>query len=87
MIKTKKWICTVCGFVYEGANPPANCPQCKVGADKFKELVEDDNVLSFVTEHQIGVAKDCDEEMKKDLNNHFMGEATEVGILMYAPWQ
>ena len=82
MVKTKKWICTVCGFVYEGANPPANCPQCKASADKFKELVEDDNLPSFVTEHQIGIAKDCDEEMKKDLNNHFMGEATEVGMYL-----
>ena len=80
MVKTKKWICTVCGFVYEGANPPAQCPQCKAPAEKFKELVEDENALTFVTEHVIGVAKDCDDEMKKDLNTHFMGEATEVGM-------
>ena len=39
MVKTKKWICTVCGFVYEGANPPAKCPQCGAPAEKFKELV------------------------------------------------
>ena len=82
MIKTKKWICTVCGFVYEGANPPAQCPQCKAPAEKFKELVEDENALTFVTEHVIGVAKDCDDEMKKDLNTHFMGEATEVGMYL-----
>ena len=82
MVKTKKWICTVCGFVYEGANPPAQCPQCKVPAEKFKELVEDESALTFVTEHVIGVAKDCDDEMKKDLNTHFMGEATEVGMYL-----
>ena len=23
-----KWICTVCGYVYEGENPPEFCPQC-----------------------------------------------------------
>ncbi len=28
------------------------------------------------------VAKNCDEEMKKDLNAHFMGEATEVGMYL-----
>lgn len=82
MVKTKKWICSVCGFVYEGANPPAHCPQCSAPADKFKELIEDETMLSFVTEHQIGVAKDCDEEMRKDLNTHFMGEATEVGMYL-----
>ena len=24
----KKWVCTVCGYVYEGENPPEKCPQC-----------------------------------------------------------
>ena len=38
--------------------------------------------LSFVTEHILGVAKDCDDEMKKDLNAHFLGEATEVGMYL-----
>ena len=37
----KKWICTVCGYVAEGENPPAKCPQCGVPASKFKELKED----------------------------------------------
>ncbi len=30
-----KWVCTVCGYVHEGAEPPAECPVCHVGADKF----------------------------------------------------
>ena len=38
--------------------------------------------LSFAEEHVIGVAKGCDEEMIKDLNNHFMGECTEVGMYL-----
>ena len=24
----KKFICTVCGYVYEGAEPPEKCPVC-----------------------------------------------------------
>ena len=24
----KKWVCSVCGYVYEGENPPEKCPQC-----------------------------------------------------------
>lgn len=76
----KKWICSVCGYVHEGNEAPERCPQCRVPKDKFNELK--DEGLSFVTEHVVGIAKDCDEEMKKDLNAHFMGEATEVGMYL-----
>ena len=38
--------------------------------------------LAFADEHVIGVAKGCDDEMIKDLNNHFMGECTEVGMYL-----
>ena len=77
----KKFICTVCGYVYEGETAPEKCPQCGVPASKFKELKEDEG-LNFVTEHVIGVAKGCDEEMIKDLNAHFNGECTEVGMYL-----
>ena len=76
----KKWICSVCGYVHEGSEAPEFCPQCKQPREKFTELKEEG--LSFVTEHVIGVAKGCDEEMIKDLNAHFMGEATEVGMYL-----
>ena len=77
----KKFICTVCGYVHEGETAPDFCPQCKVPASKFKEL-EGSESLNFVTEHVIGVAKGCDDEMIKDLNAHFMGECTEVGMYL-----
>ena len=76
-----KFICTVCGYVYEGDAAPAKCPQCGVPASKFKELDESAEI-KFVTEHEIGVAKGCDEEMIKDLNAHFNGECTEVGMYL-----
>ena len=77
----KKFICTVCGYVHEGNEAPEKCPQCGVPASKFKELDESE-ALSFVTEHEIGVAKGCDDEMIADLNAHFMGECTEVGMYL-----
>ena len=77
----KKWICTVCGYIHEGETAPEKCPLCKVPAEKFQEKVESGK-LEFVQEHVIGVAKGCDEEMIKDLNNHFMGECTEVGMYL-----
>ena len=36
----KKFICTVCGYVYEGKEAPEFCPQCKQPRSKFKEVVE-----------------------------------------------
>lgn len=29
MAMKKKFICTVCGYVYEGEEAPEFCPQCK----------------------------------------------------------
>lgn len=80
----KKFICTVCGYIYEGPTPPEQCPQCKVPASKFKELEETSGGIQFVQEHVIGIAKDygVDEEMIKDLNAHFNGECTEVGMYL-----
>ncbi|MBO4443424.1 MAG: NADH peroxidase [Bacteroidaceae bacterium] len=76
-----KFICSVCGYVYEGDEPPVKCPQCGVPASRFKKVEESDK-LEFVAEHVIGVAKDCDEEMLKDLRHHFNGECSEVGMYL-----
>ena len=27
-----KWVCKVCGYIYEGAEPPAECPVCHAPA-------------------------------------------------------
>ena len=78
---SKKFICTVCGYVHEGDAAPEKCPQCGVPASKFKEL-DETALLQFVTEHVIGVAKDTDDQMRADLNAHFMGECTEVGMYL-----
>ena len=82
----KKWVCPVCGYVYEGENPPAECPQCHVPGSKFKE-VEEKAGLNFVTEHVLGVAKDIPntEDGKfvlQGLHDHFTGECTEVGMYL-----
>lgn len=77
----KKWICTVCGYIAEGENAPEKCPQCGAPQSKFDELNEE-SALQFVTEHSVGVAKGTSEEMIKDLNNHFLGECTEVGMYL-----
>ena len=35
---TQIWVCTICGFVYVGDEPPAMCPVCKVPSWKFKRM-------------------------------------------------
>lgn len=34
----KRWKCTVCGKIFEGAEPPVPCPVCKAGREAFIEL-------------------------------------------------
>ena len=78
----KKFICTVCGFTHTGEEAPENCPQCKVPAIKFKEVVANEGELTWADEHRIGVAKDVDPEIVEGLKAHFMGECTEVGMYL-----
>ena len=78
----KKFRCTVCGYIHEGDAAPAQCPLCKVGADKFVEIEEQDGDLTFATEHKIGDGKGSNEELWKGLQDHFMGECTEVGMYL-----
>ncbi len=38
--KSKGWVCTICGYVYEGEELPDDfiCPLCKHGKDAFEKL-------------------------------------------------
>ncbi len=38
----KKYVCTVCGYVYEGEELPEDyeCPLCAQGAEVFEEVKE-----------------------------------------------
>ena len=78
----KKFRCSVCGYVFEGDEAPEKCPLCKAPREKFVEVIEVGGAMTFADEHVIGVAKGCDEEMIKDLNAHFMGECSEVGMYL-----
>ena len=54
----KKYICTICGYVYEGENPPAQCPQCKASSDKFIEKQE--GKKEYACEHVIASTEGID---------------------------
>ena len=75
-----KWTCSVCGYVFEGDNPPDNCPQCKAPASKF--MAADDGPKVWAAEHVIGVAKDVDPRVIEGLMMNFNGECSEVGMYL-----
>ncbi len=76
----KKWICSICGYVYEGENPPEQCPQCKAPASKFNEAAGDDNL--WACDHVIGSAKDVDPDIIEGLRQNLNGECSEVGMYL-----
>ncbi|MGN0298240.1 MAG: NADH peroxidase [Lachnospiraceae bacterium] len=75
----KKFVCSVCGYVYEGETAPAFCPVCKVPAEKFNEVKEDQ---VWAAEHVVGVAKGVSEDIIADLRANFEGECSEVGMYL-----
>ena len=87
-----KYVCTVCGYVYEGETLPADfkCPLCGVGADKFKKI---EGELTLAAEHEYGVydstvknnAAVSDEDkayILEQLKANFTGECSEVGMYL-----
>lgn len=42
---TKRWQCTVCGYIHEGNEPPEFCPICGADKTKFIPLDTEDNSL------------------------------------------
>ena len=83
----KKFVCSVCGYVYEGATPPEKCPQCGVPGSKF---VEQKGEMSWAAEHSVGVGKvfgadvpaDVQNEIIEGLRANFSGECSEVGMYL-----
>ena len=75
----KKFVCTVCGYVYEGEAAPAECPICHAPASKF---VEQSGEMTFADEHRVGVAKDVDPRILEGLRQNFTGECSEVGMYL-----
>ena len=75
----KKFVCSVCGYVHEGAEAPDFCPICKAPKEKF---VEQAGEKSWAAEHVVGVAQGAPEEIMQGLRENFQGECTEVGMYL-----
>ena len=74
-----KYVCKVCGYVYEGDAAPEQCPICKAPADKFEVMVEG---ITWACEHEVGITEGVSEEIMAGLRANFEGECTEVGMYL-----
>ena len=85
-----KWVCKVCGYIYEGAEPPAECPVCHAPASAFEKV---EGELTLAAEHEYGIydktVKDNPEISDEDkayileqLKANFTGECSEVGMYL-----
>ena len=76
-----KFVCTVCGYIYEGDEAPEVCPICKAPKEKFNK-VDDSGEASWACDHEVGSAQGLDEEVVKGLRENFEGECSEVGMYL-----
>ena len=85
-----KFVCKVCGYIYEGDAAPAECPVCHAKSDMFEEVKGE---IKLAAEHKFGVYgetvknnPDISEEDKKyifdQLMANFNGECSEVGMYL-----
>ena len=75
-----KWVCSVCGYVYEGDAAPEKCPQCGVPGSKF--IKQEEENLTWAAEHVVGVAQGAPEDILEGLRANFQGECSEVGMYL-----
>ena len=86
----KKFVCKVCGYIYEGGAAPAECPVCHAKSNMFEEVKGE---LTLAAEHEYGIyAKtvknnpDISEADKQyifdQLKANFNGECSEVGMYL-----
>ncbi|MFR9037433.1 MAG: NADH peroxidase [Ruminococcus sp.] len=75
-----KFVCSVCGYVYEGEAAPKECPICHAPAEKFNKVEE--IAITWADEHKVGVAEGLDEEVVAGLRENFNGECSEVGMYL-----
>ena len=73
-----KWICKVCGFIYEGDQPPEICPVCKQ-RNVFRLLEEK---RSWADTHAVGLARGADPRVVAGLKERFGNDCREAGLYL-----
>lgn len=82
----KKFVCTVCGYVHEGMEPPKECPICHQPASKFREeQMQKETAIEPVTN---GIAADRETMnlnydktfYRVDESNRYMEEIHQMAV-------
>ena len=76
----KKFVCTVCGYVYEGEAAPEKCPVCGVGADKFTEVKEGER--EWAAEHNT-----AQQQVNSTLQNVQKLQTSMQSMTQFMKWQ
>ena len=76
-----KFVCTICGYIYEGDAAPEVCPICKAPAAKFNRI---EGEVSYATVHIVGEGGKgkVEDDVYQELVNNFNGECSEVGMYL-----
>jgi len=85
-----KFVCKVCGYVYEGTEAPKECPVCHAKSEMFEKV---EGEMKLAAEHKFGIYAetvknnpDIPEDEKKwifdQLMANFNGECSEVGMYL-----
>ncbi|MBQ6237245.1 MAG: rubrerythrin family protein [Bacteroidales bacterium] len=81
---SKKFKCTVCGYIHEGDEAPAICPKCKQPKEKFVEIVDEPKSLKGTkTEKNLEEAF-AGESMARNKYTYFASKAKKEGYVQIA---
>ena len=81
---SKKFKCTVCGYVHEGNEAPEVCPRCKQPAEKFAEVVEQPKSLKGTKTEQNLREAFAGESMARNKYTYFASKAKKDGYVQIA---
>ena len=81
---SKKFKCTICGYIHEGDEAPAICPKCKQPKEKFVEIVDEPKSLKGTkTEKNLEEAF-AGESMARNKYTYFASKAKKEGYVQIA---
>ncbi len=81
---SKKFKCTVCGYVHEGNEAPEVCPRCKQPTEKFAEVVEQPKSLKGTKTEQNLREAFAGESMARNKYTYFASKAKKDGYVQIA---
>ena len=81
---SKKFKCTICGYIHEGDEAPAICPKCKQPKEKFVEIKDEPKSLKGTkTEKNLEEAF-AGESMARNKYTYFASKAKKEGYVQIA---